>query len=175
MRYTFLLTIVILFVSTTTPYAQNSTKVAVNATGQENVLLEKAPPVYNGNARIHDFPVLMQPAEVTEVYTDGISQNERMRVRAENRAKKDNYNNELKYYQFGMPAGSYPHQIRQDLLKNKYGVDLLLMGCVPNDSMLYYNHTAERLLQKKYGDDFWKKVDQEVEAKAKAANWDWKR
>lgn len=94
-------------------------------------------------------------------------------TRAENLAKKDMYNKELKYYQFGMPMREYPHQIKRELLRNLYGIEYMMMGCVVEDSLMCYNREAEQILQRKYGDNFWQKVEQQVDSAAKATGWKW--
>lgn len=151
MRYTFILTIAIYLFSVSATSAQQ--RIAQQVKEGPVTVRMQAPPVV--------------------AYTDPIDPQERMRIRAENMAKKDNYNSELKYYQFGLPARNYPHQIRIELLKNKYGLDYRMMGCVPNDSMRYYNNMADQLLQRKYGSDFWQKVEQQVDSTVKATGWKW--
>lgn len=94
-------------------------------------------------------------------------------TRAENLAKKDMYNKELKYYQFGMPMREYPHQIKRELLRDLYGIEYMMMGCVVEDSLMCYNRAAEQIIQHKYGTDFWQKVEQQVDSAAKATGWKW--
>lgn len=94
-------------------------------------------------------------------------------TRAENLAKKDMYNKELKYYQFGMPMREYPHQIKRELLRNLYGIEYIMMGCVVEDSLMCYNRAADHVIQLRYGNDFWQKVEQQVDSAAKATGWKW--
>lgn len=94
-------------------------------------------------------------------------------TRAEILAKKDMYNKELKYYQFGMPMREYPHQIKIELLRDLYGIEYMMMGCVVEDSFMCYNRSVDKIIQHKYGNDFWQKVEQQVDSAAKSIGWKW--
>lgn len=140
------------------------------STAEAQVVMSKAQANDNGwyvnpigDSAAYTMPVV---AEAQETHKDfkvtTVDDAERKCVRAQNMARKDNYNKELKYYQFGMPAGDYPHGLRRQILKEKYNLEYNMMGCVPVDSLMCYNREAERILFSKYGNDFWRKVDKEV-------------
>ncbi len=178
MRYITLLAIAAIF-STTTLYAQYAPANVKGMPVAKECVVE-----HNATARstnhtiaykrdivtVKSIPVAQEAQEPKTLEMYSPDAKERRCIRAKNMAMKDNYNSELKYYMFGRPAGNYPHEIKKDLLKNKYGVDYMMMGCSPVDSMLCYNREADRLLKRKYGDHFWDKLEKEVEQKAKAIN-----
>ncbi len=94
-----------------------------------------------------------------------ISDSEKACIKAENLAKKDMYNKELKYYTFGlMRAIGQEDVIRKEILKQKYNVTLMHLGCVVSDEDLCYNEMAEKILLRKYGNSFWDDVQQQVDS-----------
>lgn len=112
-------------------------------------------------------PIAIAAREPHTAEIAAVDEKDRACVRALNMARKDNYNKELKYYIFGLPAGDFPHDIKRELLKEKYNLNYVMMGCVVDDTLQCYNREAEKILFRKYGKDFWQKVDEEVD---KAAN-----
>ena len=110
------------------------------------------------------IPLLLLLTISTTAFSQ-ISDREKVCIKAENLAKKDMYNKELKYYTFGlMPAIEPQDEIRKKILKEKYNLTLMHLGCVVSDSELCYNEMAEKLLLRKYGNDFWDDVQKQVDS-----------
>lgn len=174
MRYIILFTIAALL-STTTVSAQHAApaKVQPAPVAEERVLEQNAtttPANYtiihrgSGSVKLTADAVVAEAKEpILEITEEDYN---RKCVRAENLAQKDNYNKELKFYQFGMPGGNFPHGLKRELLKEKYDLNFIMMGCEPVDSLQCYNRIAERILFEKYGKDFWLKVNEEVDEAA---------
>lgn len=83
-------------------------------------------------------------------------------IRAGELAKKDMYNKELKYYRFGLMAAGSNSQVERKVLKDVYNIELIQLGCVVSDSILCYNEMADKIIERKYGKDFWENVNLRV-------------
>lgn len=95
-----------------------------------------------------------------------MTEEEKACVRQQNLAQKDWYNKEMKYYRFGiMAAGSTKRgQAEARILKEYYNILLVSMGCIVDETLLCYNEQVDKLMQHKYGKDFWKKISQQADS-----------
>lgn len=96
-----------------------------------------------------------------------LSNSEKACIKAENLAKKDMYNKELKYYNKELIHPNQPaDSLRIVILKKYYNVTPMLMHIDGHISSSYtcYNSMADKILKRKYGPDFWQVVDQQVDS-----------
>lgn len=91
-----------------------------------------------------------------------ISDRERACIKAENLAQKDMYNHEMKYYRFGLIMPDEQMYAQDKILKDQYNIEVIQLGCVVSDSILCYNSQIEKIVKRKYGPNFWKKVQQKA-------------
>lgn len=99
-----------------------------------------------------------------------ITEQEKECIRQQNMAQKDNYNNELKYYTFYSQAMNNNPRFellpKYILLKEKYNVGMQYLYIADYDFKIHtcYNEEADRILKRKYGNDFWERVEQQVDS-----------
>ncbi|MCB0699391.1 MAG: hypothetical protein H6551_12860 [Chitinophagales bacterium] len=100
------------------------------------------------------------------VYAQKMTEDERACVRQQNLAQKDYYNKEMKYYSFGlMPTNiTEKGQAETIILKQYYNIEHVSMGCIVDNTLLCYNKQVDRLMKRKYGNNFWSRVSKQADS-----------
>lgn len=97
--------------------------------------------------------------------TAQVSEDERHCIRQENLAQKDMYNDEMKYYSFGITGGHDKHsQALAQILMEQYHIEVRHEGCIMLPGYECYNNMVEQIAKRKYGDDFWQQVEQKTDS-----------
>lgn len=94
-----------------------------------------------------------------------IPDEERQCIKQQNLAQKDMYNDEMKYYSFGITSGyDKNNRARALVLKEYYNIEIRHEGCVMQAGYNCYNNMVEQIAKRKYGKDFWQQVDRKTDS-----------